>query len=322
METHQFIADLTLNERFSGFYLLQAAELRTTAGGKPFLNAVIADRSGAIVAKVWDYSGPVREGDAGAVVWVSGIAGEYRGAPQATLDRIRLAAQADPVELTALVPAAPIDAEETLRAVRARIESITDADYRGICLEMLARHHTAFFSIPAAKSVHHGFLNGLLMHTANMLRIADLLAELYADVVDRSLLLAGTFLHDFGKEEEFVLSPLGLASDYSVKGQLLGHLVMCAEEVGALGRELGVSEEKTMLLQHLILSHHGQPEFGAAVRPACVEAELLPYIDMIDSRAEICREALAQTERGKFTARIFALENRRIWNHLGETPAE
>lgn len=318
MEPHKNIADLALNERFSGFYILQSAEQRTSVNGKPFLNATLADKTGAINAKVWDYSGPVGDKDAGAVVWASGTAGEYRGVTQATLDRIRLSVEADGVELRELVPAAPIDAEETLRGVYALVDSIADDDYRGICLEMLARHRDAFRAIPAAKSVHHGFLSGLLMHTATMLKIADFLANLYPDIVDRGLLLAGTLLHDFGKEREFVLSPLGLASDYSVEGQLLGHLVICSEEVGALGCELGVPQEKTMLLQHLILSHHAQPEFGAAVRPACVEAELLGYVDMIDSRAEICREALTQTRIGEFTPRLFALDNRRIYHHTEE----
>ncbi len=318
MEPHQAIADLTIGSRVSGFYILQDVQLRLTSGGKPFLSATLNDRTASVGAKFWDYSGPLTEKDAGRIVRVSGSVGEYRGTPQVTLDQIRLAADAERVDLASLVPAAPIDADDVFRNVVSLVDSIQDEDYRRLCREMLARHKQAFLSIPAAKSVHHGFLNGLLMHTANMLALADFVAGLYPDVVDRSLLLAGTLLHDFGKEQEFALSPLGLAVDYSRKGQLLGHLVMCAEEVGELARALDVPEEKAVLLQHLILSHHGQPEFGAAVRPACAEAELLSYIDMLDSRAEICRETLAQTPAGAFSNRIFALENRRVLNHSAD----
>ena len=153
------------------------------------------------------------------------------------------------------------------------------------------------------------------MHTANMLRIADFLSGLYRDVVDRSLLIAGTFLHDLSKDEEFTFSELGAVTDYSVKGQLIGHLVLGAEEAAEVCRELGVPEDKSVLLQHLILSHHGEPEFGAAVRPLCAEAELLSLIDSIDSRMEIYAEATADLSAGEFSQRIFALD-RRVYRHL------
>ena len=140
-------------------------------------------------------------------------------------------------------------------------------------------------------------------------------AAQYADTVNRSLLLTGTLLHDFAKEQEFSFSELGLVTDYSTKGQLLGHLVMGAQEIAALSAELDLPEEKAMLLEHLILSHHGQPEFGAAVLPQCAEAELLSLIDQIDSRMEIYREVLAPLKAGEFSQRVFALDNRRIYKH-------
>ena len=183
-----------------------------------------------------------------------------------------------------------------------------------MALELLHRHEDAFKRIPAAKSVHHGFLNGLLMHTGNMMKIADFLAGLYTDTVDRSLLLAGTFAHDLQKETEFVFSELGMVIDYSMKGQLLGHLVMGAEEVAEISKELDIDGAKAVLLQHMVLSHHGEPEFGAAVKPMCAESELLSYIDMIDSRMEIYRETLENMNPGEFSNRIFALE-KRVYRH-------
>ena len=152
------------------------------------------------------------------------------------------------------------------------------------------------------------------MHTGNMLKIADQLASLYADTVDRDLLLAGTLLHDFAKEEEFAFSELGLVTEYSTKGRLLGHLTMGAQEIAEIAKELHVPEEKSVLLQHMILSHHGEPEFGAAVRPQCAESELLSLIDLIDSRMEIYRETFASVPEGKFSQRIFALD-KQIYHH-------
>ena len=134
---------------------------------------------------------------------IRGTVSEFRGTPQITVDRIRLADDNDTYDLSALVPVAPIDVDTTMEEVERLISSITDADYRKICSTMMARHKESLKTIPAAKSVHHGFISGLLMHTAAMMKTADFLAGLYVDIIDRSLLLAGTFLHDFAKEKEF-----------------------------------------------------------------------------------------------------------------------
>ena len=266
--------------------------------------------------KIWDYSGPIgaRPDDTGRVVKIRGSVSEYRGALQVSVHRIRMAEAADNYDTSLLVPTAPIDTDAALTDVQRMVASITDADYRSIAETMLAQHLDAFRRIPAGKSVHHSFLSGLLMHTYNMLRTADFLAGLYSEVIDRSLLLTGTLLHDFGKEREFAFSDLGIVTEYSTAGQLLGHLVMGAQEVADVARELETPEEKSMLLQHLLLSHHGEPEFGAAVRPMCAEAELLSYIDLIDSRMEIYAETLPTVPAGSFSARIFALE-KKIYHH-------
>ena len=315
MEYDLPIARMARGIDIEGFYLLKSAFPKVTVSGKPFLTAVLADESGTIEAKVWDYSGPIGERDAGKVIKVRGSVSDYRGALQVTVDKLRLAAEDDHVDVSRLVRVAPIDRAGAYADITRLVSTLEDADYRAVCEEMLRRHEDAFRTIPAAKSVHHSFLSGLLMHTYNMLRLADFLAAQYADSVDRSLLLAGTLLHDFGKEREFTFSELGLVTDYSTKGQLLGHLVMGAQETAEVAEMLGIPEEKSVLLQHLLLSHHGEPEFGAAVLPQCAEAELLSLIDQIDSRMEIYREALAPLKNGEFSQRIFALDNRRIYKH-------
>ena len=308
------VSDMALNDAFEGFYLIESVQLKRSSSNSPLLSATLSDCSGGIDAKMWDYNGPVVEADAGKVVKIRGRVGEYRGALQVTIERIRLATDADQYDIKSLVPTAPIDVEQELDGVRVLIASIEDMDYRRICDEMLSRYQQAFISIPAAKSVHHRFLGGLLMHTAYMLKIADFLSKLYADIIDRSLLLAGTFLHDFAKRLEFTFSELGLVTSYSVKGQLLGHLVMGAQGVAEISRELDVTEDKSVLLQHLILSHHGSPEHGAAVVPKCPEAELLSYIDLIDSRMEIYREAFEDMNPGEVSDYIFGLD-KRIYRH-------
>ncbi len=308
------LGELALGDGFEGYYILKAAQQKTSVSGKPFLNATLSDASGAMDAKVWDYPGPIGAQDAGKVVRVRGTVGEYRGALQLTLDRIRLTDARDNYNPAALVPVAPIDPDTAMEELATLLASIEDADYRAVAQAQLEKHGEALRRIPAAKSVHHGFLGGLLMHTLNMLRLADFVSRLYAPAMDRSLLLAGTFLHDLGKTREFDFSELGLVTEYSTEGQLLGHLVLGAREAAETADALGVPAEKSMLLQHLILSHHGDPEFGAAVLPQCVEGELLSLIDRMDSRAEIYREALDELQPGEFSPRIYALE-KRVYKH-------
>ena len=310
MDEHRYIADLAPGQEVDGFYLLNDAALKTSSNGKPFLSAKAADRSGSVDLKVWDYSGPIGGADSGSVVRLRGAVTEFKGSPQLIAAKIRLAEASDRFELDPLLPVAPIDEGAALDRVRELVSSIEDADYKALAELLLERNLESFRSIPAAKSVHHSFLHGLLMHTADMMEAADFLAWLYQRIIDRSLLMAGTLLHDLMKREEFSFSRLGLVTDYSVKGELLGHLVMGAQAVADAARELGTPEEKSVLLQHMILSHHGDPEFGAAVTPKCAEAELLSCIDKMDSRMEIYTEVLETVPEGGFSDRVFSLEKR------------
>lgn len=315
MEYNKNVKDMVPRDKVEGFYILKEAYQKISSNGKPFLSAVIADKTGTMDVKVWDYAGPVgTQEDVGKIIKIRGDVSEFKGNPQLSLSNIRMALPEDNCDTVRLVAAAPIDKDETVRKVRTLVDSMEDADYRQVARTMLERHLETFASIPAAKSVHHSFLSGLLMHTANMMAMADFLSGQYASVIDRSLLLTGTLLHDFAKEIEFRFSDLGIVTDYSVKGQLLGHLVMGAQEVAQVCAELGTPEEKSLLLQHMILSHHGEPEYGAAVKPMFAEAELLSYIDMVDSRMEIYAELLPSVAEGSFSGRVFALD-KRIYHH-------
>lgn len=315
MDYNVQICDMTIGQVLEGFYVLDEAASKTTATDKPFLSAAISDQTGKVPAMVWDYAGPVSAADVGKVVKIRGEVSEYRGTPQITVEKIRLADDNDRYDVKALVPTAPINVEDAVREIRDLIATIADADYRRVAETLLDRNIESFTTIPAAKSVHHSFLHGLLMHTGYMLKTADFLSKQYSEVINRSLMLTGTLLHDFKKREEFAFSELGLVTEYTVKGQLLGHLVMGAQEVADVCAELGVPEEKSVLLQHMILSHHGTPEWGAAVRPMCVEAELLSFVDLIDSRMEIFKENFESTPVGEISDRIFALDGRRIFHH-------
>ena len=312
---HQNISEMESGSPVAGYYLLQTASIRKAASGKTFLSATVSDRTGSVNVIYWDYNGPIRASDEGKPVFLRGLISDFKGAPQLTLEAIRPVNESDVFDVSKLVPTAPIDADKMYEDILSIVENIADPDYKAVAKEFLDCHSESFREIPAAKSVHHGFLHGLLMHTGNMVKIACQLADLYPQVINRDLLITGTLIHDFAKREEFTFSQLGLVSGYSVKGDLLGHLVMGAQEVSEICWDLEIPEEKSVLLQHLLLSHHGKPEYGAAVVPLCAEAELLSLIDAIDSRMEIYRENLEETPLGQFSDRIFALDGRRAYHH-------
>ena len=308
------IRDFQNGDKIEGFYLMQSAQTKTTVAGKPYLSMTLADCTGTIAAQMWDYNGTIADKDAGSIVKVRAIVGEYRSAPQLTVNMLRLAEPGDSYDRSRLVPSAPLDVKKMWDEIRGFVDSIADEDYAAICRAMLEEYYDRIETLPAAKSVHHGFLGGLAMHTLSMLKTADFLAKLYPAAIDRSLLLAGTLLHDFAKSEEYALSPTGLVAEYSVRGELLGHPVLGAQAVGRIAERLGTPDRKTVLLQHMLLSHHGEPEFGAAVRPACAESELLSLIDLIDSRMEIYTETFAEMPSEGFSKKIFALD-KRIYKH-------
>ena len=313
------VREMEIDDAVEGFFLMKNPALKTTQTGKNLLSFKLADASGEIEAVFWDYDGNLHETGAGKPVKIRGTISDYNGKKQLTVQQIRLAKEGDPVDLNTLVPSAPIDPKQTYTMMVNLIESIRDPEYKNICVEMLARNRDMICCMPAAKSVHHAFRYGLLMHTYFMMCHADHMACFYP-FVDRDLLLTGTFCHDLAKAKEFSLSPAGLVTDYSVPGHLLGHLYMGAADIGNVCREIGVSEEKSMLLQHMLLSHHGKPEFGAAVAPKTAEAMLLSMIDDLDAKMETIRETLDGRPVG-LTDSVWAL-GYRLYNHGATISAE
>ena len=313
----KYISTLREGERINEIFLCKSKQTAMTKSGKPYDNVILQDKTGTLDAKIWDVgSVGIEEFDAMDYIAITGDITSFQGNLQCSIKRARKVNEGeyDPADY---LPVSDKDVEVMYKELMGFIGSVKN-QYLSQLLHSFfdnKEFERRFKFHSAAKSVHHGFLSGLLMHTLNMLRLADFLSAQYADTVNRSLLLTGTLLHDFAKEQEFTFSELGLVTDYSTKGQLLGHLVMGAQEVAAIAAELDLPEEKATLLEHLILSHHGQPEFGAAVLPQCAEAELLSLVDQIDSRMEIYREVLAPLKAGEFSQRVFALDNRRVYKH-------
>lgn len=317
MDINTNTKEFKVGDRLEGVYLLDSFTVRPFSSGRgSIMLANLRDKTGTIGCKIWNYDGPLTPEDVGKAVYAAGPVGEYNSALQATLDELRLATpKEEQGTIDRLVPTAPDTGDKLWGIIVAAMNGMKDHDYKGICQHMMEKDKSLFRTIPAGKSVHHAFVRGLLMHTANMVKIANCLKGIYGDFINQDLLMAGVILHDIGKLKEFDLSPLGLVTTYSTDGQLLGHLILGTQAVADAARELGMPEEKSRLLQHLLLSHHGEPEFGAAVRPICAEAQLLSYIDLIDSRMESYREQLDKMKVGEVT-NILPTFGSRIYKHF------
>lgn len=275
-----------------GFVLLSRKERRQDRNGNHFLDLDLTDASGSISAKVWSDS-PALEGDYEAHDFVAlrGQVKDYRGRLQVSVNRCRTATEADRehgFDEALLVPTTHEDIGDLYNRLERLLEQqVQHPAMRRLGLETLATHGRALREHPAAKSIHHACRGGLLEHTVSMAELAIRVAEHYPEL-DRDLLLLGVLFHDLGKLLELGAMP---ANDYTLPGRLVGHIVMGRD----LLRERCAAIEDfpdtlRLHLEHLVLSHHGELEFGSPVRPMTPEALALSFIDNLDSKLAQLRE--------------------------------
>ncbi|MDR3313759.1 MAG: HD domain-containing protein [Oscillospiraceae bacterium] len=298
-----------------GFCVLKNVEQKQTAKGQPYLDLTITDAGGELSAKYWDYRPEIHGAFApNDIAKIRGTVSVYNGSEQFRVERMRLANEKDSVRMEDLVPCAPMDPAEMLAEIRAAAEAFRDDALRRLVLAILAEREAPLLYWPAAYKLHHAVRGGLLWHTLSVLRLAQAVAGLYAEI-DVDLLCAGAILHDIEKLSEFDVPTSGLAVGYTPLGNLVGHLVAGAAYIDRKGRELEVPEETILLLQHMLISHHGDPNFGAAQRPMFLEAEILSELDLLDARVNVIRQSLDGVQPGSFSARVWALDNRMLYKH-------
>lgn len=298
-----------------GFCLIKSAERKTSSKGDAYLDMTLGDRDGEINAKLWRYSEEAHGVYAlNDIVKIRGTISQYNGADQLRIERIRKALPSDGVRIEDFVQSAAYSGEQMYEELMSIADSFTDKDLKLIVTKILEDNRLKLLYWPAAFRLHHAVRGGLLLHTLSIVRLAEGICTVYP-FVDRELLVSGAILHDIAKLAEFEVSDSGIASGYSVQGNLLGHLAMGAMTVEKYAEQLGIKRETAVLLEHMVLSHHGEPEYGAAVRPMFIEAELLSELDLMDSRVYEMREAVAAAKPEDFTARIWAMDNRKIFNH-------
>lgn len=301
------VREFAVGETVQLFLLVKKAECKKTQAGKPYMDFVLGDASGEIAAKLWD-STPEDEAAyrENMIVKVRAAVREWNGAPQLAIEKIRPTREEDGVAVGDFVPTAPLDPAAMLAEVEAYAARIAHPDIRGIVTRLLAEYRDKLLYYPAAQKNHHAVRSGWLYHIVTMLRASDKMGDVYP-FLNRDLLFAGVILHDIAKLEEMDANELGIVSDYTVEGQLLGHLVQGALLVDRVGEELGADPEVRMVLKHMVLSHHYKGEWGSPKAPMIPEAELLHHLDIIDAHLYDMRAALEKTPPGNMSERVWTL---------------
>jgi len=301
-----------MEDKVDLFLLIKSTAERTTRAGKPFMTITFQDTSGEMTGNLWDVSQEqVEMYQPATVVHVKGKREEYNGQPQLRIDRIRLATDGEPNKPELYVKRAPINRETMIEKLNDIIFEITNPNMNRLVRFLLNKYNKDFFHSPAAKSNHHAFNGGLAYHTISMLEMAKTVADYYPNI-NRSLLFSGLILHDLGKVVE-LSGPT--ATEYTLEGQLVGHIVLIDQEITSACAELKIEPdtEDVLLLRHVILAHHGELEFGSPVRPQVKEAEIIHYLDQLDAKINMMEDALEKADPGEFTGKIWPLENRRFY---------
>lgn len=301
------------NGMCDGFVLLKKCEEKKTKNGSTYLDLIIGDKDGELPAKLWDYNG----GDmfeAEMVVKIRGTVEQYNGKEQFRVAQIRPASSSDNYNITDLVPASEVGGAQIFDMLMRRVNAFKDSDLKAVVSSIMQDKKDILITCPAAFRLHHAMLGGLMLHTISIVRMAEEICKIYPNI-DKDLLLSGAILHDVAKTWEFELSKSGLVKSYSTEGELIGHLVKGTMYVEEKAKELGIKNEKIALLEHMILSHHGVPEFGSPIRPMFLEAEILSSLDTLDAAIFEINSATSKVEKGSFTDRQWALDNRKLYNH-------
>ncbi len=315
---HTDIRTLPSNAYVEGVYSIVNPQVGTTRNGKAFLKCLLRDATGEIVARQWSFDESTlgELADAG-FVWAAGHTQVYNGQIQFIVEQVK-PVDVDEEELAALLPTTAFNIDEMFQEVRAILGTMTHPAMKALADTYFQDEElmSAFRRCPAAVSVHHAYIGGLLEHTRQLLKLADGMLPQYPQL-NRDLVLMGLFLHDLGKTVELEWTK---GFDYTTDGNLIGHVVRGAiwlqVKAARAAKESGerLSADALRALQHIILTHHGELEHGAVKVPATPEAILVAMLDNLDAKTA---SALARTRNeppndsaSPFTEKIWSLGTR------------
>ena len=290
----KFIETLREGERISEIYLCKHKQTALTKAGKPYDSLILQDKTGILDAKIWDVgSAGIEEFDSLDYIYVMGDVTSFQGALQLNVKRVR---KMDPADCNPAdyLPVSEKNIGEMYQQILNLVNSLSNPYLKKLAESFFkdADFAKRFQFHSAAKSVHHGFVGGLVEHTLSVTQMCDFMAKQYP-IINRDLLLTAAMFHDIGKLEELSVFP---ENDYTDEGQLLGHIMMGAEMIGEKICQIPDFPRRLSIeLKHCILAHHGELEYGSPKKPALIEALALSYADNTDAKMQTMKEALAAT---------------------------
>ncbi len=295
----------------ASYAMIKELNEKKDKNGNGFLDLiVIGSDKKEYSAKIWrfDNNGMFAVDD---VIEIDYTVDNYKGKTQLNITTIKKA----PDEMAKdFVPTSEYDGSVVFERLLEKVNGFKDEELKKIVSKIMLDNREELEVYPAAYRLHHAIVGGLMLHTATIVEMAEKVCTIYPNV-NRELLLSGAILHDTAKIFEMSTSKSGLCSGYTVCGELIGHIVKGAVVIDETAKELGIDNEKVTLLEHMMISHHGTPEFGSPVRPMFLEAVILSALDNLDAEIYEINNATGKVEVGEFTERQWALDNRKLFNH-------
>ncbi|MBZ5648207.1 MAG: HD domain-containing protein [Acidobacteriia bacterium] len=285
-----YVRDCAANENkvITSSFVVASKQVKNKKTGEPYLDLLLADRSGQIQAKMWDnVAEALNAFEQDDFLKIKGLINKYNNRWQLTLHKVRRMEESE-IDFSDYMPKTTRDVEELWRTVSEFVATFKDPRLKALLEAFMADPEiaAAYKTAPAAKTLHHAYIGGLLDHVVSLFRSCDLVCRNYPQI-DRDLLLTGAFLHDIGKIHELSFNR---SFAYTTRGQLLGHMIIELEMLhDKIAQVPGFPAELTTLIEHLIISHHGQYEFGSPKLPMFPEALMLHYLDDLDSKMEAMR---------------------------------
>ncbi len=287
----KYIQDLREGERISQIYLCKNKTTATTKMGKNYYSLILQDKTGTVDAKVWELNGGIDHFETMDFIQVDAEVTSFASAIQLNVKRIRKAREGEYIS-TDFFPTSDKDIEEMYKELVHYVNQIKGEKMHQLAASFFiddVAFVKKFKEHSAAKTVHHGFIGGLLQHTLAVTKLCDFYCTQYP-ILNRDLLIASALFHDIGKMEEISDFP---ENDYTDDGQLLGHIVIGCEMVGERIRQIpGFPKKLASELRHCILAHHGEFEYGSPKKPAIIEALALSFADNTDAKIQLLTEAL------------------------------
>lgn len=316
MSKQNFASQIAVGDEVLDFFIAKNPGVRVGSNQKMYFDITLADKSGEINGKKWDVSeaesatlSAIAEGD---VVKIKASVTEWNGVKQLRIGKIRKQAVSDEVDMSDLVKAAPEAASDMYTYILEKANAIADEGLRAMAVAFLTENKERLLYYPAASRNHHAEFAGLLYHIKRMLAMGIRACEVYTNL-DRDWVVCGVILHDMEKLNEIESNELGISPGYSFEGKMLGHIAQGIKAVDKLAEKVSLDREKAIMLEHMILSHHYEPDFGSPKKPLFPEAELLHYLDMLDAKMFDFQDALESVLPGNFSDHVRTLDGRQLY---------